>query len=248
MKVIEGIEQGTAEWHAMRRGKVTGTKLADVMGSSLERVQLIADLIAQEATELTKVIRATPEMERGSAEEPFAVKAYEELTAHKIERVSFCVSDEFDWLGFSPDGLIFDVTKGYVGGIEIKNPNSDTAIFYRLTKIVGMEALGLGTWVGGTKTAPERSFKPSSKQPFLGVPADYKWQVVCAFLVNENLEWMDFLVYDARFIDAAQKLDVTRVERKDPQLQAAMDLARIELTKFRADWLRWREQIMPMNF
>lgn len=247
MKVIEDVTQGSAEWHALRRGKVTGTKLADVMGSPLERVQLIAELIAQEATEQSKMMRSTPEMERGSAEEPFAVRTYEDRTGTKIDKVAFCVSDEFEWLGYSPDGLVQEGNK-FAGGVEVKSPDSHTAVFYRLTNMIGMEALGLGTWLKPTKERPDAVFKPSSKEPFLGVPADYKWQVVQAFLVNTDQEWLDFLTYDARFIDAAQKLYVVRVERDNPLMLAAIEEARTELVKFRVDWVQWREIIMPSNF
>jgi hypothetical protein len=240
MKVLK-VEQGTLEWHAARRGVVTGTKLADVMGSSLDRVQLIAELIGQEATEQTKAMRVTPEMERGSAEEPFAVQAYEERTRLKVDRVGFCISDEFDWLGLSPDGFVRGHNGKYVKAIEIKSPDTHTAIFYRLTNMVGMEALGLGTWIKATE-----SFKPSSKAPYMGIPAEYKWQVVQYFLVNEDLQSLDFITYDARFIDATQKLYVVTVSREE--IQGAIDEARVELANFRADWMRWRDIILPTNF
>lgn len=246
MKVLE-VEQGTVEWHAARRGKVTGTKLADVMGSALDRVTLIAELIAQEATEQTKTFRVTPEMERGSAEEPFAVQTYELREGFTVARVGFCISDEFDWLGYSPDGFVAKGGK-YVGGIEIKSPDSHTAVFYRLTNMIGMETLGLGTWLKPTKERPEAVFKASSKEPFLGIPADYKWQVVDAFLVNQDLQWLDFLTYDARFIDPNQKLYVVRVNRDDPEMSIALAQAHLELQRFRADWLQWKDIIMPSNF
>lgn len=247
MKILDGIDQGTVEWHAARRGMVTGTKLQDVMGSALDRVNLIAEMIAQEATEQSKVIRVSAEMERGSAEEPFAVAAYEQSTGSKVDRVGFCVSDEFDWLGLSPDGFVLEDGK-YKRAIEIKNPNSETAVFYRLTNMVGMETLGLGSWSKSTKERPDMAFKPSSKEPFLGIPVEYKWQVVHYFIVNTDLESLDFVAYDARFIDVDEKLYIITVTRDMPGMAAAINEARAELVKFRADWLRWKEIIMPAKF
>lgn len=242
MKILN-LEQGSPEWLKVRAVMVTGTSLDDVMGTPLARVQKIAELIGNEATEQMKVLKTTSEMERGNLEEPFAVKAFEQVSGKKVEKIGFCISDEFPWFGFSPDGLILDKKTGnYTEGIEIKNPDTKTAMFYRLTNIVGMQELGLGTFkING-------GFTPSSKAPFLGVPADYKWQVVAGFIVNEHLEKMSFLVYDARILDDKQKLYVVEVFRNNELLQDAMKEARAELVKFRADWLKWRDLILPNNF
>lgn len=248
MKIINNIEQGSMEWINLRIGKVTGTSLADVMGSSLERTMLIAELIAEEGTESAKATRPTPEMERGSAEEIFAIKTYEKRFKKKIDRICMCFSDEFKWFGFSPDGLIKDKkTKKYKKAVEVKSPDSKTAVFYRLTNLIGMETLNLGYWTKATKEKVSE-FKPSAKEPFMGIPADYKWQVVASFIVNEDQEELDFLVYDARFIDEEQKLYVVNVRRDDPAMQQAIQEAREELVKFRKDWLSFKEIVLPTNF
>ncbi len=245
--IILELEQGTPEWLEARRCKVTGTDLDDIMGSPLSRVQLICEKIAEEATEQTKTFKSTPQMERGTAEEPFAVKAFEQRYSKKVSKIGFCVSDEFDWFGFSPDGLILDKAKKYSEAIEIKNPDTSTAMFYRATQLVGMETLGLGTWSRETKEK-KAEFKPSSKAPFLGIPADYKWQVVSYFLVNTDLQKLSFLVYDARIIDEKQKLHVVEVFRDNELLIEAMKEAHEELVRFRSDWIKWKEIILPDNF
>lgn len=217
------------EWHNLRRGRVTGTALADVMGTPWARLQLIAELIAEEGTEQTKQFRSTPEMERGSAEEPFAVQAFAARYNKKVDRVAFCVSDEFEWLGFSPDGVIENSKGKHTESIEIKNPNSSTMILYKILNIV--------------PDAPG-----GAKKPFLGVPADYKWQVVCGFLVNEDLEKTYFIVYDARFINETDKLYVVEVRRDAPEMQEALAEARVGLAKFREEWLRCKELVLTDNF
>lgn len=246
MKIID-VEQGTLEWQAERRCRVMGTDLCSVMGSSLERIQLIAEKIAEEGTEQSKVFRATVEMERGTAEEIFAIRSFEKKTKRKVDRVGICVSDEFNWLGFSPDGLIKDKNGKYTENIEVKSPDSKTAVFYQLTNLVGVQELGLGTWSKATKEKPSE-FKPSAKAPFLGVPADYKWQVVASFLVNEAQKKCNFLVYDARFIDDEAKMYVIEVQREHPLMQEAIKQAREALIAFREEWLRYKQVILVSNF
>ncbi len=233
MQILQ-LEQGSQEWHDARRCKVTGTKLDDIMGSPLARLQLICELIAEEATEQTKTFKTTAEMERGTAEEPFAVKAFETLTGKAIDKgVGFCISDEFDWFGFSPDGFILEEKSGkYTEGIEIKNPDTKTAMFYRIANMIPASETKLS----------------ASKQTFLGIPADYKWQVIAGFMVNTDLQKMSFLVYDARIIDEKQKLYVVEVFRENELLQDAMKEAHDELVRFRSDWLKWKDIILPDNF
>ena len=56
MKILE-IEQGSPAWHEARRASVTGTKLKNVMSGGAMRHGLIAELIAEEATEQTKEVK-----------------------------------------------------------------------------------------------------------------------------------------------------------------------------------------------
>lgn len=229
MKIIRDIEQGTKEWHDLRRAKVTGTKLGEVMGSPLDQVKLISELIAEEGTEQTKAFRPTPEMERGTAEEEFALRAFMKETGKKVEKVTMIISDEMPWLGVSPDGLILDKkTKKYTEQVEIKNPNSSTMILYK------MGALGKSTTL--------------SKKHICGVPVDYWWQVVASFLVNEDLERMHFMVYDARFKDDTHKMFVNTVERNCKEMQDALKEVSLELSIFREEWMNYKDAVLPLNF
>lgn len=230
MRVIKDIEQGTKEWHDLRRCRITSTKLEEVMGTPAARLALIAELIAEEGTEQSKIIRPTPEMERGTAEEIFAIKRFEEKYGKKVEKVTMCISSEFDWLAVSPDALIPDENGKYTQSVEAKNPDSKTVIFYRMLR-----------------KNPQIKV-PASKIPFIGIPADYKWQVVADFLVNDELEKLYFLIHDARFIEDTAKLDVIEINRENPELQVAMKEAREELIKFRDEWMTWREEVLPSWF
>lgn len=232
------IEQGTKEWHDSRMCKITGTKLKAVMGTAEARRGLIAELIAEEATEQSKMFNTTAEMERGNAEEIFAIRAYEAQTGKKVERVGMCVHDEHDWIALSPDGLIKDASGKYSEATEVKCPDSKKAILYRIENMIPMEETGLMGKKG----------EPLSGAPFLGIPSEYKWQVVHYFLVNNDLKTLHFLIYDARFINDDAKLYTVEVSRDNEILQEAVKEAMEALLKFRADWLAWKEIVLPTEF
>lgn len=232
------IEQGTKEWHDSRMCKVTGTKLKAVMGTAEARRSLIAELIAEEATEQSKAFVTTAEMERGNAEEIFAIRAYEAKTGKKVERVGMCVHDEHDWIALSPDGLIKDEAGKYSEATEVKCPDSKKAILYRIENMIPMEETGLLGAKGN----------PLAGAPFLGIPSEYKWQVVHYFLVNNDLKKLHFLIYDARFINEDAKLYTVEVSRDNEILQEAVSEAMEALLKFRADWLAWKEIVLPTEF
>lgn len=246
MKILE-LEQGSPEWLEARRCKVTGTRLKAVMSTAEARRGLIAELISEEATEMVKPTKPTAEMERGTAEEAFAIRHFAEKTGKKVEGVGMVVSDEFDWLAVSPDGLIKN-GKVYEEAVEVKSPDSKKAILYRIENMIPPEETGLGKWSKPTKLNPEPEFNLLAGAPFLGVPSDYKWQVVQYFLVIDILKKLSFLVYDARMIDEDAKLYVVEVERDAPEMQEALWEAKTALQKFRADWLAWKEIVLPTNF
>ena len=231
MQIVD-IEQGTLEWMALRRNRVTGTKLADVLGTSLARVSLIAELISEAGTEQSALTKPTAEMERGSAEEEFGLKMFEQRTGKKIERHGAWLSSEYNYLMCSPDGAIKDKNGKYTEAVEIKSPHSKTAIFYKLVNMIPLEELELS----------------KSKVNICGVSPDYIWQVVNYFLVNKDLQVLHFGIYDARFIDEEAKLYLVEVKREDPVLQALIKQAEEALKVFRADWLKWRAIVLPDNF
>jgi hypothetical protein len=244
MKIID-VVQGTPEWHAARRCKVTGTKLKRVMGTLEARTGLIAELIAEEASEQTKTIKVSAQMERGTEEEAFAIKAFEQRTGKKVDRIGMAISDEFDWLALSPDGLIH--TDGeYTEAIEVKCPDTDNAILYKIENMIDPVLTGLAKWSKPTKAEPTSELYYLSGAPFCGIPAEYKWQAVNYFLVNEKLQTLHFAIYDARIISDDAKLYVMTISHDDQRLQEAMTEAREVLVAFRKDWIEWRDIVLPI--
>lgn len=123
------IEQGTPEWHQLRLGKVTASRVSDVMakiktGESASRKNYRAELVVQRLTGMPSESFTNAAMEWGTATEPMARIAYQIAKEVLVEQVGFIEHPTIAMFGCSPDGLVHD------GMIEIKCPNSATHIEY----------------------------------------------------------------------------------------------------------------------
>ncbi len=115
--IIKKEQQNTNQWLEMRKGKITGSKLKDIIVKrGTERkigfYQLMADRLS-----LTEEYEDP--MERGHRLEDEAIAEFEKLTKKKVEQVGLCISDENENIALSPDGLI-KIGKKYKEGIEMK--------------------------------------------------------------------------------------------------------------------------------
>jgi len=115
MKIIP-LQQGSTEWLAYRKGKISGTMLGELYSKRGTRklgfYELIAENIAIEPDEENR-------MERGLRLEEEAIEVFEKKTGLKVERVGVCVHDKYPNIINSPDGLIKKGSK-YTQAIEIK--------------------------------------------------------------------------------------------------------------------------------
>jgi putative phage-type endonuclease len=123
------VEQGTTEWMALRNGKVTASRIADVLskgrsGESAGRKNYRTELVVQRLTGQPGESFTNSAMEWGTATEPMARVAYEVAKGNFVEQVAFVDHPSIANFGCSPDGVIDD------GLIEIKCPNSSTHIEY----------------------------------------------------------------------------------------------------------------------
>jgi putative phage-type endonuclease len=128
--------QGTAEWQASRAGKVTASRVADVVaktksGASASRANYMAELIVERLTGVKGDSYQTPAMVWGIETEPKARAAYEAETGHLVTGVGFIPHPTINMAGASPDGWVGDE-----GGIEIKCPNTATHIETVLSEAV----------------------------------------------------------------------------------------------------------------
>lgn len=101
------IEQGTPEWHHLRKGKITGTQLKDIMGTPKKREDTIYEIIAERLTVgVEDSENYENAMDRGIRLEPDAISAFELETGLSVEIVGFCEDDTNPMIANSPDGLI----------------------------------------------------------------------------------------------------------------------------------------------
>lgn len=122
------IIQGTPEWFAVRVGKVTASRVADVVaktktGWGASRANYMAELIAERLTGEVAPSFTSTAMQWGTEMEPLARDAYEFRTDATVETVGFVAHPSILMSGASPDGLV-----GFDGLIEIKCPNTATHI------------------------------------------------------------------------------------------------------------------------
>ena len=129
-------EQGTESWFAARLGKVTASRVADVIaktktGYSASRENYMAQLVCERLTNTPTEGFTNAAMLHGIEQEPFARAAYETAKGVMVEEVGFIVHPEIDMSGASPDGFV-----GVNGLVEIKCPSTATMIETWLTQKV----------------------------------------------------------------------------------------------------------------
>jgi putative phage-type endonuclease len=121
-------EQGTDAWRRDRLGKVTASRVADVVariksGWGSSRANYAAQLIVERLTGEPQDNYTNAAMQRGIDLEPQARTAYQFWTDAEVTEVGFVPHPTIAMAGASPDGLVGDD-----GLVEIKVPNSATHI------------------------------------------------------------------------------------------------------------------------
>jgi putative phage-type endonuclease len=114
---MDEIIQGTDEWKQLRCGKITGSKIADVMQGKKGTgyANYLAQLVCERLTGGTTETFKNAYMERGNKDEGAARECYEFITGNTVEQVAFIKHPALDFAGVSPDGTI-----GADGLVEIK--------------------------------------------------------------------------------------------------------------------------------
>lgn len=133
------IEQGSPEWLALRAGKITGSRVADMMkrlkdgkAYAASRKDYAFDLALERITgelqgpDLSNV----KHVQDGKDREAEARELYAFMRDVEVEQVGFATHDAIPFFGASPDGLIGDD-----GCLEIKCPKAKTHLEYLLGKV-----------------------------------------------------------------------------------------------------------------
>jgi putative phage-type endonuclease len=122
------IVQGSPEWFALRCGKATASRIADILaktksGPSAMRANYAAELIAERLTGTAAAGFTNAAMQWGTEKEPEARAAYIFAREADVDEIGFVHHPRIEMSGASPDGLV-----GKAGLVEIKCPNTATHI------------------------------------------------------------------------------------------------------------------------
>ncbi|QHJ82405.1 MAG: hypothetical protein [Caudoviricetes sp.] len=170
------IEQRSDEWFEQRAGKITASRMNDVMcerergefksgprkGMKKPQPKALTDYAHQLAAERMtmkprKQVKA-PALAWGTTVEPAALAAYQAETGVIVTPAGFCTHPDYDFIGASPD---FEVDED--GGGEIKCPESSEVHLETLLNGLPkehIEQIQGGLWVRNRKWWDFVSFHP----------------------------------------------------------------------------------------
>jgi putative phage-type endonuclease len=180
------IEQRTDEWFQQRLGKVTASRISDVIaktktGVSTSRQNYLVQLVSERLTGKKGDSFVNQAMLDGIEREAAAREFYMRTRGVSVTEVGFFDHPVIKNSGASPDGAVNAEEDGkYAGLIEIKCPIETTHTNTLMSKSV-----------------------PSKYMPQI------QWQMAS---VSPNVKWVDFISYNPNFPDTMQ-LFVARVER-----------------------------------
>ena len=120
------MDQRSDEWFTARLGKVTASRVADVVaktksGYSTSRANYMAELVAERLTGKKGDSYQNAAMQWGTEQEPNARAAYESVQGVLVQETGFVLHPRIPQAGASPDGLVGDF-----GLVEIKCPFTAT--------------------------------------------------------------------------------------------------------------------------
>ena len=142
---MEQIEQGTEAWHQLRLGKITASRIADVIaqiksGEAASRADYRIELVCERLTGKPTEGFTNAHMERGIELEPYARAWYEVERGEFVKQVPFIDHPTIKNAGASPDGIVGE------GLIEIKCPMTKTHIKYLLEDRVPAKYMPQMAW------------------------------------------------------------------------------------------------------
>ena len=163
MKIITTCEQGSPEWLSLRLGKVTASRIKEVLANgrgnapSKMAESYMIELVAEILTGESKPFFENDAMRWGTETEDEARAVYSIRNSRfDVEEVAFIEHSEF--IGMSPDGLVGDD-----GLLEIKCPNTTTQLKRALSDDYSKDykaQIQMQLWVSGRDWCDFVSFDP----------------------------------------------------------------------------------------
>ena len=136
-------EQRTEEWFAARLGKVTASRIKDVLAgkTTAARRNYLAQLVVERMTQKAPESFTNAAMQWGTDQEPFARAAYEARNGVLVDETGLVDHPVIPNSGASPDGLV-----GQDGLVEIKCPNTATHMDTLLSRTPDSDYIGQMQW------------------------------------------------------------------------------------------------------
>lgn len=137
MRIVD-CEQGSAKWLTARCGKVTGSRVKDVLDVTAKgkpgakREAYLIELVTERLTEQSTPHFVSHDMQRGTDLEPLARAAYE-IEYAPVDQYGFVMHPTIQLAGYSPDGM----SQGRL--IEIKCPRATTHVKWMLGGVLPAE-------------------------------------------------------------------------------------------------------------
>ena len=152
--ITDNVEQRSLEWHRLRCGCITGSKVADIMKSGRKKDEIFSETakayLFQVAGErlfnptflnddgifqdyIDQVSVNTKAMQWGADQEDAAKALYMQMNfpEGEIVELSSCKHDTIPYFAASPDGAIYVLDGEGLKIIEVKCPNINTYMKYR---------------------------------------------------------------------------------------------------------------------
>lgn len=128
--IVHDVQQGSPEWLALRRGRITASSAARLLtptgklssGMDDEVGRVVAELMELQDPEYTQ---PTEWMQRGIDLEGEAADAFSLITDYEWESVGFVTNTAFDYAGCSPDRIVRACDPQFAP-LEIKCPKPST--------------------------------------------------------------------------------------------------------------------------
>lgn len=212
--------QRTDGWHAQRCGRITASRIKDVMavskrdGKPLQaRSDYLTEIVCEILTGQPAQKYQNAAMAWGVECEPLALGAYQRATGREIVAAGFCLHPTLEYVGASPDGLMLD------RGLEIKAPfNTANHIAAILDGMPPdhMAQVQAGMWIC---ELPEWDFVSYDKRLSDGldlyvqtIPRD---DIFIATMAAECAKfWDEACELVARLKDKARAMDILRDQRE----------------------------------
>ncbi len=138
MKIVD-FPQGSAEWALARAGRVTASRIVDVLSRSRDRKSEGSTRADYKAQLVAEILTGRPQeddftnrwIDDGIEKEPDAATTYEVRIGEFVDKVGFVVHPTNNRSGASPDSLV-----GTKGMAQFKCPKAKTHLAYLRDKVV----------------------------------------------------------------------------------------------------------------